>query len=202
MHTLYNILWPSLNVIGGPSGPAAVPGLQALLRESATGPFPGSLWSACLWRNEGPPLEMFPSIKTPCEQTLKGPSPINAALTARGQTAERIHVNKSPRPVVTGLHQTNTKMMPVGWGHLTCLRCKKNRSEYSWNKWQLLICFILNYSFRTMLIITASTVDLCLTNFSQDLIFDQNTYVRKWRWWNIATCIDVKYELSAHTQDL
>ena len=37
--------------------------------ELATGHFPGSLRSARLWRNEGPPLETFPSIKTPCEQT-------------------------------------------------------------------------------------------------------------------------------------
>ncbi|KAA8589517.1 hypothetical protein FQN60_012882 [Etheostoma spectabile] len=54
----------------------------------------GILRSACLWRNEGPLLETFPFIKTPCEQTLRGPSPINATLAARDQTAERIHVNK------------------------------------------------------------------------------------------------------------
>lgn len=43
----------------------------------------------------------FPTLKTPCEQTLRGPSPINAAQTARDQATEHIHVNKSPSPAVT-----------------------------------------------------------------------------------------------------
>lgn len=76
--------------------PAYVQG--SLICKRATEPFPGSLRSARLWGNEEPPLETLPSIKTPCEQTLRRPRAINAA---RDRTCEDIHVNKSPGPVVT-----------------------------------------------------------------------------------------------------
>lgn len=68
---------------------SAMPLSLVLPHVAATSPFPGSLWSARLWRSEGPLLETFPSIKTPCEQTLRGPSPINAAQDCQGPNCRR-----------------------------------------------------------------------------------------------------------------
>ena len=160
-------LYLSSKVIWCPS----VPGSQALLCESATRPFPGILRSARLWRNEGPLLETFPSIKTPCEQTLRGPSPINATLTARDQTAERIHVNKSPSPMVTEVSWTERQLDEI----ISLTSNAKTKFKY------FLLHFIYwHYSFRNMLIVTASKVTVYLTNLLTRWRYFFRIHVQTW----------------------